>query len=67
MNFMMLYHFYQESNARKVEKHMANLHDKTEYVIHTINLKQALNHGLILKNVHRVNKFSEKKLVKTLD
>ena len=46
---------------------MANLHDKTEYVIHTINLKQALNHGLILKNVHRVNKFSEKKLVKTLD
>ena len=25
-----------------------NLHDKTEYVIHIRNLKQALNHGLVL-------------------
>ena len=38
----------------KVEKLVANLHDKTEYVIHIRNLKQALNHGLILKKVHRV-------------
>ena len=30
-------------------KLLANLHDKTEYVIHIKNLKQALNHGLILK------------------
>ena len=28
----------------KVEKVAANLHDKTEYVIHIKNLKQALNH-----------------------
>ena len=33
----------------KVEKLVSNLHDKTEYVIHIRNLKQALNHGLILK------------------
>ena len=33
----------------KVEKLITNLHDKTEYVIHIRNLKQALNHGLILK------------------
>ena len=33
----------------KVEKLVANLHDKTEYVIHIRNLKQALNHGLVLK------------------
>ena len=33
----------------KVEKLVTNLHDKTEYVIHMRNLKQALNHGLILK------------------
>ena len=26
-----------------VEKLVANLHDKTEYIIHTRNLKQALN------------------------
>ena len=35
----------------KVEKLVANLHDKTEYVIHMRNLKQALNHGLVLKKV----------------
>ena len=33
----------------KVEKFLANLHDKTEYVIHITNLKEALNHGLVLK------------------
>ena len=42
----------------KVEKLVANLHDKTEYVIHIRNLKQALNHGLILTKVHRVIKFN---------
>ena len=33
----------------KVEKLVANLHDKTEYVIHIRNLKQALNCGLLVK------------------
>ena len=33
----------------KVEKLVANLHDKTEYIVHIRNLKQALNHGLVLK------------------
>ena len=33
----------------KVEKLVANLHDKTEYAVRTRNLKQALNNGLILK------------------
>ena len=44
---------------RKVEKLLANLHDKTEYVIHIRKLKQALNHGLVLKKVHRVIKFNQ--------
>ena len=44
----------------KVEKLVGNLHDKKEYVIHIRNLKQALNHGLVLKKVHRINKFNEK-------
>ena len=43
----------------KVEKLFTNLHDKTEYVIHIRNLKQALNHGLILKKFHRVIKFNQ--------
>ena len=38
----------------KVEKLVANLHDKTEYVIHTRNLKLALNHELFSEKVHRV-------------
>ena len=48
----------------KVEKLVANLHDKTEYVIHIRNLKQALNHGLVLKKVHRVIKFNQKSWLK---
>ena len=41
-------------HPRKIEnwksrKLAANSHDKTEYVIHIINLNQALNHGLALK------------------
>ena len=31
----------------KIEKLVANFHDKTEYVLHIRNLKQALNHGLV--------------------
>ena len=33
----------------KVEKLVPNLHEKTEYVIHIRNFKQALNLGLVLK------------------
>ena len=43
-----------------VEKLAANLHDKKEYLIHIRNLKQALNHRLVLKKVRRVTKFNEK-------
>ena len=31
----------------KVEKLVANLHDKEQYVIHIRQLKQALNHRLV--------------------
>ena len=48
----------------EVEKLATNLHDKTEYVIHIRNLKQALNHGLILKKVHIVIKFNQKAWLK---
>ena len=32
-----------------VKEFVTNLHDKTDYVIHIRNLKQALNHGIVLK------------------
>ena len=35
------------------------MHDKTEYVIRIGSLKQALNHGLVLKKVHRMIKFNQ--------
>ena len=43
----------------KVEKFVANLHDKTKYVIHIRNLKQALHQGLVLKKVDRVIKLNQ--------
>ena len=43
----------------KVEKLVANLHDRTEYVIQIRNLKQSLNHGLVLKKVQRVIIFNQ--------
>ena len=46
--------FPERMKIEKVEKLVANLNDKTEYVIHIRNLKQALNHGLVLKKVHKV-------------
>ena len=43
----------------KVEKLVTNLHDKTEYVVHITKLRQALNHGLVLKKLHRETKFNQ--------
>ena len=48
----------------KVEKLVANLHGKTEYVIDIRNLKRALNHGLVFIKVHRVIKFDQNTLLK---
>ena len=58
MEFIMMYCFYlKQQEIEKVKKLVTNLHNKTEYVIRTKNLKQALNHGAGLKKVHRVIKF----------
>ena len=45
--------------VEKVEKLVINLHEKIEYIIHIRNLNQPLNHGLILRKVHRVIKFNQ--------
>ena len=41
----------------KVEKLVADLHN--EYVIQQRNLKQTLNHVLVLKKLHRIIKFNQ--------
>ena len=50
----------ERKKIKKVETLVTNFYYKTEYVIHIRNLKQALNHGLILKEVHKVIKFNQK-------
>ena len=43
----------------KIEELVANLHDKTECVIHIRNFKQTLNHEFVLKRVYKVIKFNQ--------
>ena len=43
----------------KVEKLVANVLDKTEYLIDMINLKQALNYRLVLRKFHGLIKFNQ--------
>ena len=43
---------------------MCNLRDRKKYVVHISILKQALNHGLKLKKVHRVIEFNQKAWLK---
>ena len=48
----------------KVEKLVANLHGKEEYVIHIRKLKEALKHELASKKVQILIKFKEKVCLK---
>ena len=49
---------------RKCNKHVCNFYDKKEYVVHIRTLRQALNHGLILKKVHRLIQFNQEAWLK---
>ena len=54
----------ERMEVNKCKKLICNLYDKKNYVDHISSLKQALNHGLILKKVHRVIKFNERAWLK---
>ena len=43
---------------------MCNLNDKTNYVVHINVLKQALDHGLKVRKVHRVIEFDQEAWLK---
>ena len=49
----------ERMKTEKVEKLVVNLHDKTKYIIDIRNLKQVLNHALVLKKVYRMIKFNQ--------
>ena len=55
MNFILIDILFlpERIKIEKVWKLIANLLDKTEYVIHKRNLKQTLNHGCVLEKVHK--------------
>ena len=55
----------ERKKVNKVEKLICGIEDKEKYVIHIRALKQALNHGLILKKVHRVIQFKQNAWLKT--
>ena len=48
----------------KCKKLVCNLRNKKKYVVHISSLKQALNHGLILKKVHRIMEFNQEAWLK---
>ena len=54
----------ERKKLEKVEKLVCSIEDKEKYVIHIRALKQALNHGLILKRVHRVIQFNQEAWLK---
>ena len=54
----------EREKVNKIEKLICNIEDKEKYVVHINVLKQALNHGLILKKVHRVIQFNKKDWLK---
>ena len=45
--------------TEKNDGHGSDLYNKNNYVIHIKDLKQALNHELLLENVHRVIKLNQ--------
>ena len=54
----------ERKKVNKCEKLICSIEDKEKYVVHIRALKQALNHGLILKKVHRVIKFNQRAWLK---
>ena len=54
----------ERMKVNKCNKLVCNLYSKNNYVIHIRSLKQALNHGLILKKVHRVIQFNQEAWLK---
>ena len=54
----------KRKKIEKCRKLVCDFFDKKKYVVHIKALKEALNHGLILKKVHRVIQFNQKAWLK---
>ena len=49
----------ERKKIEKCDKLVYSIQDKKNYVVHIRALKQALNHGLIFKKLHRVVQFNQ--------
>ena len=54
----------ERMKINKTQKLVCNLNDKKKYVVHISILKQALDHGLKFKKVHRVIEFNQEAWLK---
>ena len=54
----------ERMKINKCSKLVGNIYDKNNYVVHIRSLKQALDHGLILKKVHTVIQFNQEAWLK---
>ena len=50
----------ERKKVNKIEKLICSIEVKEKYAVHIKAFKQALNHGLVLKKVHRVIQFDQK-------
>ena len=55
----------ERKKVEKFEKLICSIEDKEKYVVHIRALKQAINHGLKLKAVHRAIQFIQKDWLKS--
>ena len=54
----------ERKKVSKVEKLICSIEDREKYVVHIRALKQALNHALVLRKVHRVIQFNQEDCLK---
>ena len=54
----------ERMEVNKCKKLVCNLFNKKKYVVHINALKQALNHGLKLKKIHRIIEFNQEAWLK---
>ena len=61
MIYIAIYHFcLKKIKIDKCKKLVCNLRNKKKYVVLIRSIKQALNHGLQLKKIHRIIEFNQK-------
>ena len=58
--------FHETTKIDKCHKLVCKLYDKSNCIVHISSLKQTLDHGLILKKVHKVIQFDQKATLKEI-